>query len=94
LGIGTGFVIEVVLLGYVKIADWGLEKRLNIALVRAAYVPLFQALLGLRQDRACVRISKPCPDHAQQDVGHGWGFCFLDLCRVFIYDGFFIIPKP
>ena len=61
---------------------------------RAAFTPLYVRLMDLRQDRACVRISKPCPDHAQQDVGHGCGFCFLDLCRVFIYDGFFIIPKP
>ena len=76
MGIGTGFVIEVVLLGYVKIADWGLEKRLNIALVRAAYVPLFQALLGLRQDRACVRISKPCPGYVRQDAGHNCDVCF------------------
>ena len=50
---------------------------LIIAKTRTAFKPLFYGLLQM-QGRDGVRISLPCLDHAQQDVGHGCGKCLLE----------------
>ena len=82
---GTGFVIEGVLPGLFKIADWVCGKRHFIALERAACAPLFVRLLGLRQYRACVRISKPCTGYVRQDAGHNCGGELLGFLPCFIF---------